>query len=118
MDYGDPRFIEYQATSADPNRATVMCPVVRDDTNGDLDFVRFRTENRQGANNRPECTVWSVSVDAGSTDFETEITPAMNGTHTLAFSLNGFIEFDHGHYVIECEMGRGDRLISYRTKED
>lgn len=112
-DRSNPRFLESMA----PGPQTYMCPVVRDDTTGQLDFVRVRTENRGSSSIRPECTVHSVSVDGDSIDSEMEEAPATLGFHTLKFSLNGFTEYDNGHYVIECRLGKDDRIISYRTNE-
>lgn len=96
---------------------TYMCPVVRDDPNGGLDFVRVRTEDNGSEPGVPECTVYSVSPTAGAMDMSTTQT-STGGVDTLEFPLNDFTEFDNGHYVIECSLGENDRIFSYRYKED
>ncbi|PRQ09152.1 hypothetical protein [Enhygromyxa salina] len=115
-DYSNPEFIRNATLLAQAHR--YMCPVVRDDTNGELDFVRVRTENNESTGAVPTCTVWSVSVDGNAIDFETVVADPGLGFRNLEFSLSGFIEFDHGHYVIECSLGKNDRIYSYRTNED
>ncbi|WP_106393988.1 hypothetical protein [Enhygromyxa salina] len=112
-DRSNPEFIENTG-----NLQTYMCPVVRDDPNGNLDFVRVRTYDNNSHHGDPVmCTVWAVSVD-GTSSNASSVQTTTGGLETLEFALNGFIEFDYGHYVIECSMGTGDQIVSYRTNED
>ncbi|MCX4243916.1 hypothetical protein [Paraliomyxa miuraensis] len=96
---------------------TYWCPVLRDDTQSELEFVRVRVENRGSSYKRPECTVHSVSVGGTFTDSEYEESPSTTGFFSLEFPLNGFTEYDNGHFVIECTLGDEDRILSYRTNE-
>ncbi|MCX4243278.1 hypothetical protein [Paraliomyxa miuraensis] len=112
-DRSDPRYLENTG-----GVQSYMCPVVRDDTTGELDFVRVRVDNNTGSGPTPlSCIVHSVSVGGGSQDMEMESTTTA-GVQTLEFDLNGFTEYDNGHYVIECVLGPYDRILSYRTAED
>lgn len=113
----DPRFLQNILNG----NQTYMCPIVRDHSTGELDFVRVRVENvglETDALALPVCTVHSVSVSGTLTDSESDSAPPVEGFHDLEFSLNGFTEPDNGHYVIECALGPGDRIISYRAAEN
>lgn len=113
-DRSDPRWLESLKDDQ-----TYMCPVVRDDIKGQLDDVWIRLRNDSGGSGSEplECTVHSVSVGASFQDSESKSTSS-SGFQTLAFKLSSFTEYDNGHYVIECELEDGDRIISYRAREN
>ena len=94
------------------------CPIVRDDTNGELDFVRIRTRNSTTDAVDPQCRVSAVSPLGGAISNTPWETASAAGDDTLKFAMNGFSEFDHGHYVIECLLGTNDRIYSYCINED
>jgi hypothetical protein len=98
---------------------TFICPLVRDIVTGDLDDVWVRlVNNHPDAPFPPDCCVYSVSLDSNQTDFECETADNdIHGSLSLRFELDGFTEFDFGHYAVVCELGLADQIISIRTSE-
>ncbi len=97
---------------------TFICPVVRDVVTGTLDDVWVRVNNENDDEDTPpRCCVYSVSLNGALSDFECRTTPDVETRMSLHFDLDGFAEFDHGHYTVTCELGTEDAIVSYRTSE-
>lgn len=97
---------------------TFICPLIRDEVTGTLDdlWVRLNNENKD-EQTPPRCCVHSVSLGGSLYDFECQTSLDIDGPLSMRFILDDFTEFDHGHYVVTCELGIEDRLISIRTRE-
>lgn len=95
----------------------LICPLVRDIVKGQLEAVWVRVYNNpEPEGDRPECCVHSVSPLGGDSDFDCEQTDDYQGLQSIEFDLADFEEYDHGHYVVTCDLGHGD-LYSIRTRE-
>lgn len=97
---------------------TFICPLVRDAVTGSLDDVWVRVNNENADEDTPPvCCVHSVSLGGGLHDYECQVAPDTETHMSLRFKLDDFTEFDYGHYVVTCELGLEDTIISIRTRE-
>lgn len=95
----------------------LICPLVRDIVQGNLDAVWVRVYNLpEPDSDPPECCVHAVSVLGGDSDFACEQADDFQGFQSIEFDLADFEEYDNGHYVVTCDLGFGD-LYSIRTSE-
>ncbi len=101
-----------------PDYQTFICPLVRSDVSGRLDDVWVRVNNANSYEDTPpRCCVHSVPLGAGFEDFECRTAPDTETRTSLHFAPDDFSEFDHGHYVVTCELGSEDGIINIRTRE-
>lgn len=112
----NPRFLQ-----SDADAQVYMCPVLRDDTTDDLDRLIVSVDNQVGGTGSPgdalRCTIHSISPDG--TQIESAQAEAISlGLATLQFVLTDFLEFDKGHYVLQCDLHQNDRILQYRWRED
>ncbi len=97
---------------------TFFCPLMRDEVTGTLDDVWVRVNNTDDEPTQPpRCCVYSVSLGGGSFDVECRDAPNDLGPMSLHLGLDDFTEFDYGQYIVSCELGFGDGIISIRTSE-
>lgn len=95
-----------------------ICPLVRDAVVGQLEDVWVRVNNENSDEDTPPlCCVHAVSLGGSSQDFECQAAQDIDGSASIHFILDDFSEFDYGHYVVSCELGGEDNLISIRTRE-
>jgi hypothetical protein len=95
-----------------------LCPLIREDVKGELETVWVRVENENEKDDTPpECCVYSVSVGGSRTDFECETADDDEGIESLEIDTKRIEHYDNGHYVVKCELGEDDSIISIRTSE-
>jgi hypothetical protein len=95
-----------------------LCPLIREEVMGTLDKVWVRVENENPKDDTPpECCVYSVSLGGSMTDFECETAKDKSEAQSLEIQLKDFTEYDHGHYVVKCELGEDDAILGIRTSE-
>ena len=95
-----------------------ICPLVRDDIDGELDDVWVRVFNRRVEDgNAPACCVYSISLGASFQDYECEAAANVYGRASIHLTLDDFTEYEYGHYAVFCDLGLTDSIISIRTRE-
>lgn len=95
-----------------------VCPLVRDAVVSQLEDVWVRVNNENSDEDTPPlCCVHAVSLGGSSQDFECQAALDIDESSSIHFILDDFSEFDYGHYVVSCELGGEDRLLSIRTRE-
>ncbi|PRQ02941.1 hypothetical protein ENSA5_18800 [Enhygromyxa salina] len=94
-----------------------VCPLVRDETNDDLDRVRVWLYNDDTADTPPYCCIYSFEDDGES--MEAFCTNVDNDSGAVRLDLEnlGFHKNEDGYHVLTCELEVGDGIRSIATDE-
>jgi hypothetical protein len=98
---------------------TFICPLVREEVRGVLAglWVRVGNENKK-EDTPPICCIHAVSLGGSHHDYQCEEASNKEERQSLEFDdIEDLETYDHGHYVVTCELGYEDTILSIRTSE-
>ncbi|MDC0669029.1 hypothetical protein [Nannocystis radixulma] len=98
----------------------IICPVIRDVSNDDIDAVRVSILNDTvvGGNDDTECCLQAFTFDGRDTEIECDSADPTKTRQVIAFEGPELDDdFDGGYYTLTCTLEATEEIFGYRLTE-